>query len=432
MVRILLFFVLFPHHLFGQFLSNPSFEGPTGLSVSPPGWYACGDFSTPDTQPTLDGWNFTKGGSDGQTYLGLVMRGSPGSDNEYHTEGCGTQFTQPLKKAICYSFKVDLSTFIDAQYIPNGVRYNNPGLLTVWISNAPCGKSKLLWSSPVISNEDWKTFAFQATMDDNYQYLLLEAEYADINNKVFGNILIDNFRIETVTKPTNLGNDRVVCEGFVTELTVPSIVDNVVWWNGSSDRTISVAGGIYWANLQVGLCSFLDTLVVNTVKSVQINLGSDSSLCVRDNIVLDAFTPFGTYSWSNGSTDPQITVRESGVYDVTVQNACNSASDEIKISYRSECCQLDVPNVFTPNDDTLNDVFEIRTESSLVYFHLVIYNRWGKQVFSTSEMKDFWNGKSMADQEVSTGVYFWVSDIKCHHSNEILEKTMRGSVTVFK
>jgi len=146
---------------------------------------------------------------------------------------------------------------------------------------------------------------------------------------------------------------------------------------------------------------------------------------------LKASTPFGIYHWNDGSTASQITVKTAGTYSVEVQNGCARYSDEIKIFYRNECCQIDVPNVFTPNNDAVNDFFEIRTESTLIHFSIVIYNRWGKEIYATNEMRNFWNGE-IENQEASTGVYFWESKIACRHLNEISEKIFRGYVTVFR
>ena len=40
-----------PGGLTAQYLSNPSFEGPAGISIAPPGWIPFDVFSTPDTEP---------------------------------------------------------------------------------------------------------------------------------------------------------------------------------------------------------------------------------------------------------------------------------------------------------------------------------------------------------------------------------------------
>jgi gliding motility-associated-like protein len=67
------------------------------------------------------------------------------------------------------------------------------------------------------------------------------------------------------------------------------------------------------------------------------------------------------------------------------------------------------PNIFTPNEDGLNDFFEIPGMPADVctsaFQHIRIYNRWGKEVFSSTEHNFKWDGKGVND-----GVYFYVID----------------------
>ncbi len=61
---------------------------------------------------------------------------------------------------------------------------------------------------------------------------------------------------------------------------------------------------------------------------------------------------------------------------------------------------LMIPNVFTPNGDGVNEVFFIRNlpiENSVF-----ISNRWGKEVFSSRNYQNDWNGGSIED-----GVYYY-------------------------
>ena len=60
-----------------------------------------------------------------------------------------------------------------------------------------------------------------------------------------------------------------------------------------------------------------------------------------------------------------------------------------------------IPNIFTPNDDGVNDVFFIRNLPS-PGVKLVVTNRWGKEVFSTNDYKNDWKADGVTD-----GVYFY-------------------------
>jgi gliding motility-associated-like protein len=69
---------------------------------------------------------------------------------------------------------------------------------------------------------------------------------------------------------------------------------------------------------------------------------------------------------------------------------------------------MEIPNVFTPNGDRVNDQFFLRA-NNLVDLKMVITDRWGKEVYSaTSEKSNIsWDGKNLSGKDVSEGVYFY-------------------------
>ncbi len=67
---------------------------------------------------------------------------------------------------------------------------------------------------------------------------------------------------------------------------------------------------------------------------------------------------------------------------------------------------IDVPNVFTPNGDGRNDFLTIPGGGILEY-ELVIYNRWGQTIFSTTAREINWDGRTTAGVEASAGTYYY-------------------------
>jgi gliding motility-associated-like protein len=67
---------------------------------------------------------------------------------------------------------------------------------------------------------------------------------------------------------------------------------------------------------------------------------------------------------------------------------------------------LQVPNVFTPNGDGVNDCFTIRglAEGST----LTVYNRLGIEVFKSDRYEQNWDGKDMNGQDLEAGTYWYV------------------------
>ncbi len=61
-----------------------------------------------------------------------------------------------------------------------------------------------------------------------------------------------------------------------------------------------------------------------------------------------------------------------------------------------------IPNIFTPNNDGFNDTFYIRNLPEAGGARLIVSNRWGKQVFSSNNYQNEWDGANEAD-----GVYYY-------------------------
>ena len=83
-------------------------------------------------------------------------------------------------------------------------------------------------------------------------------------------------------------------------------------------------------------------------------------------------------------------VTEPGVYTVTVNNTCGSATDAVVIYEGS--CSVYFPTAFTPNNDGQNDLLRpiLRGVKELRYFR--IYNRWGNLLYEMNAQQRGWDG----------------------------------------
>ncbi len=88
-----------------------------------------------------------------------------------------------------------------------------------------------------------------------------------------------------------------------------------------------------------------------------------------------------------------------GTYLDTIRNQakCDSIVNKINVvTANSGCdsslCQVKIPNIFTPNDDQLNDFFQPITEISTP-IEVSIYDRWGNIVFYERSIQPKWNGQ---------------------------------------
>lgn len=102
---------------------------------------------------------------------------------------------------------------------------------------------------------------------------------------------------------------------------------------------------------------------------------------------------------------------------------------------------LSFPNIFSPNNDGINDYFyPLEILGYFENFEMVIYTRWGTKVWQRNckdpncpnyEDENFWwNGKNKSGQDVSEGVYYWV--VSATPKSQTNMFILNGSVTIVR
>lgn len=86
-----------------------------------------------------------------------------------------------------------------------------------------------------------------------------------------------------------------------------------------------------------------------------------------------------------------------------------------------------IPNAFSPNGDGKNDKLYVRAlnAESMEFF---IYNRWGEQVFSTTNLNEGWDG-TFNGEELNSEVYIYVGIVKFLNEEK---QTIKGNVTLVR
>jgi gliding motility-associated-like protein len=118
----------------------------------------------------------------------------------------------------------------------------------------------------------------------------------------------------------------------------------------------------------------------------------------------------GTYSVTeSASITPECVFRQAGTYKVLIYSIKGTCLDTISKTIVVDIpSKLEVPNVFTPNGDGVNDVYFLKT-SNLAEIKIKILDRWGNKVyelFSTSG-NIAWDGKNQTGDDLPQGNYFY-------------------------
>lgn len=135
----------------------------------------------------------------------------------------------------------------------------------------------------------------------------------------------------------SLGNDSTLCEGRTMTYNFNLPGASYLWNNGTNTNRLTVSdAGLYWLTVAQNGCSKRDSVNISSKPSPFVFLGNDTTLCEGEELVLNAFYNNSVYKWQDGSNQPVFTVQNAGLYFTTVSlNNC-TASDSVRVQYKTE------------------------------------------------------------------------------------------------
>jgi len=93
------------------------------------------------------------------------------------------------------------------------------------------------------------------------------------------------------------------------------------------------------------------------------------------------------------------------VFINTVEGACEFMVDIVLPVTRSK---FEIPELITPNGDDVNDVFRVYFGGQITDYNMAVYNRWGQQVFSSSDVDEAWDGTKNGTPQ-NSDLYLYVT-----------------------
>ena len=229
----------------------------------------------------------------------------------------------------------------------------------------------------------------------------------------------DSVFVQIVQPAITAGNDTIICPRETA----------TIWATGAtfyewrpSNTVVSVNGNVAQVRptqstnymiIGTDLNGCKDTAFVEVAlfPSPSITLTPDVNAFYGDEIQLSAMTHTpGVYSWSPpeflscvNCPNPVATPNQNITYfvDFTDVNGCSSSS-YVTITYDAV---VYVPNTFIPDDDGLNDLFQVYG-GNIKQMECLIFNRWGELVYTLNSINDSWDG-TYKGEKCQDGTYTW-------------------------
>ena len=240
----------------------------------------------------------------------------------------------------------------------------------------------------------------------------------------------------------NISGKMSFCEGEEITINADPGFPSYTWSNNEITPSITVGEGTYSVTVMDAIgCTDTDTVVlvadskpvaVFTVspldhgKTEEIVTFTDQSTLSNGAIIgwnwIYDFNSIGIsapgFGFTQGPND--VIYSAQGTYVVWLEvEADNGCKDTAYLNYLV-IDDIIVPNVFTPNGDGLNDFLVFENLEYQPSSHLIVFDRWGKNILETDNYANNWDGDGHA-----SGTYFFILTVP-----EI--EPMKGSFTILR
>jgi gliding motility-associated-like protein len=183
------------------------------------------------------------------------------------------------------------------------------------------------------------------------------------------------------------------------------------------------------------LCPIFVSAAANplSVTTPLADAGTDVYMAYGDTVQLNAAVTSGSFEWSPGFgisnpfvLDPFVWPVTTTVFTLTVTDGDCIVSDQVTVFVEP---QLQIPNTFSPNNDGLNDTWEILGIELYPNCFVKIYDRWGQEVFQSSgySKQKAWDGTGKGGGQLSEGVYFFMLELRDEEKQKF-----NGSITLIR
>ncbi|MBS1780084.1 MAG: gliding motility-associated C-terminal domain-containing protein [Bacteroidetes bacterium] len=319
------------------------------------------------------------------------------------------------------------ATFIDSISVGGFSSYENH---TVNDSICP-GKSLILFHYRDLDQSGANWLWNTGSINDSLTVSAAGKYWVVMKNKTC-HLSIDTFNIKSIFTDYTLAPDTIICPGDTINLLAGSFPQNtkIVWSGGDTGVVTKVYNrGNYFFDAMYDGCKISDTIGVTEYATPRIELGDDREICYGELLLLpvnDTSANGDKFIWQDGSTERSFTVAETGTYYVEVVGRCQTVRDTVEITVNP--CNIFFPSAFSPNGDGENDIARLIGDiANVKNFEIHIFNRWGQEVFVSTDVYFGWDG-TFKSKPAEMGAYYYYMKFKYRDKNEMI----KSDITLIK
>lgn len=119
----------------------------------------------------------------------------------------------------------------------------------------------------------------------------------------------------------------------------------------------------------------------------------------------------------------EVEISATTIEATSQESSSEEVSDELEAPEIVNEEQIVLPNIFTPNGDRVNDIFEIKMEDKLE-FQIVILNQQNQPVFKSTDAHFQWDGTMLNGQPAPSGTYLYYFSAKDMNGKDVTKSSL--------
>jgi gliding motility-associated-like protein len=388
-------------------------------------------------------WTGPSGGIIGADSLLSVLVGIPGY--YYHLMALDTATGCQNMDSV---FVEDLTAppSADANLVENITCIDSIALLNIGTSDA----------GPDISH-NWFGPGTNNVLADSIEPVLPGQYILTVTNQLTGCLAMDSVSLALPQEPSDMLADIDIpfCEGDNSgTLTINNVTGGIPVYmysiNGETAQSSpvfdSLSAGIFNISVIDGNgCTYMETFTVVDGQPLTIDIGPDIFLELGDSVILwaDVSLPWSMIDsivWTpleilscDYCTNPVLHALHDDIISAYVYSGGCRDSDMLALTVDVDA-DIYIPNVFSPNDDGINDHVTVFTDDRVKrVVYLEIFDRWGNQVFVGEDFEPNdplkgWDG-SFRGKKMNPAVFAYIARVELINGDQVNRK---GDITLLR
>lgn len=237
-------------------------------------------------------------------------------------------------------------------------------------------------------------------------------------------------------------SDTTICNGASFNANFVTNAATVTWVPTTGVSNPNIANPVlspsttttYTVTARTGTCSVVRTFTVTVNQAVTVSAGQPTTILAGSSVTLQGSGSAGTYLWTPATAlsatnilNPVATPAQTTTYTLRITNTqgCSNTAN-VTITVLPYC--IKPLNAFTPNKDGFNDTWFITNGNCIKKASVLVYNRYGSEVYASQDYKNDWDG-TYKGKPLPDGTYYYVISYELLNGSIVPKK---GDVTILR